>query len=172
MSNASGLISYVAELVSKRRKMKRMIVSLFVLGLFCCNGQEPVVLGTYKEPTGQYSLIIELSNRGNSRDKYILMFKLTDHDGRELDYIRTGASDVQKWAVTWYDDKTIILNSADIGTYSWTIGSNGKLVSISLSNDMRKKGGEAYEMKHGHLSGLRHLKDDSMAGLEAVLREK
>jgi hypothetical protein len=60
------------------------------------SGQKADVLETHKSPTGQYSLSVELGKRGNSRDKYILMLKLTDKEGKELDYVRPGASDVQK----------------------------------------------------------------------------
>lgn len=128
--------------------MNKMIL-FFVLGLFCCSGQQAEILETHKAPARQYSLLIELGNRDNARDKYILMFKLTDKEGKELDYVRTGASDVQKWAVTWYNEKIIILNSSDIGTYSWTVGNDGKLINSSVTDDMMKKGDEAYEKKYG-----------------------
>ena len=32
-----------------------------------------------------------------------------------------------KWAVTWYDDTTIIMDSHDVGTYGWTVDKNGEL---------------------------------------------
>lgn len=131
-----------------KTSMNKMIL-FFILILFCCNGQQAEILETHQSPSANYSLLIELGSRDNARDRYILMFKLTDKEGTELDYVRTGASDVQKWAVTWYDEKTIILNSSDIGTYSWTVSDDGKLISWPVSDDMRKKGDEAYEKKYG-----------------------
>jgi hypothetical protein len=28
-------------------------------------------------------------------------------------------ADTMKWAIGWYDDRTIVLDSSDIGTYAW-----------------------------------------------------
>jgi hypothetical protein len=33
--------------------------------------------------------------------------------------IDTRASDTMKWAIGCYDDRTIVLESSDIGTYAW-----------------------------------------------------
>jgi hypothetical protein len=128
---------------------------LFVLGLFCCSGQQAKTLETHKSPTGQYSLLIDQGNRDNLGEKYILMFKLTDTDGKELDYVRTEASSVQKWAVTWYTEKIVILNGSDFGkTYAWTVGDNGKLLGGSVTYDMMTKGEETFKKKYGY--GFKH----------------
>jgi hypothetical protein len=130
-------------------KTNKMLLA-FVLGLICCSGQKAETLETHKSPSGQYLLNVELGNRDNATDKYILMFKLTDENESELDYVRTGASDVQKWAVTWYNEKIVVLNSSDIGTYAWTVGRDGKMISVwPVTKDMESKGGEAYKKKYG-----------------------
>jgi hypothetical protein len=121
----------------------------FVLGLICCSGQKKEILETHESPSGEYSLMVELGNRDNAEDWTILMFKLTDKNGRELDYVRTGASDVQKWAVAWYNENVVVLNSSDIGTYAWTVGQEGRMIkSWPVSNDLMKKGDEAYNKKY------------------------
>ena len=128
--------------------MNKMLLS-FVLGLVCCAGQNAEHLETHNSPSGQYSVKIELGNRDNAKDKYILMFKLTDRNGKELDYVRTGASDVQKWAATWYNEKVIVLNSSDIGTYAWIVV-DGKLIQEwPVAKNMKDKGKEAYNKKYG-----------------------
>ncbi|MEO8698481.1 MAG: hypothetical protein ABI867_00525 [Kofleriaceae bacterium] len=33
--------------------------------------------------------------------------------------IATHAGDQMKWAIGWFDDQTIVLESSDIGTYAW-----------------------------------------------------
>jgi hypothetical protein len=107
-------------------------------------------LEAHDSPSGQYSLIVELGNRDNERDWTILMFKLTDKNRNEIDYVRTGASDAQKWAVTWYNEGIIVLNSSDIGTLAWTVLQDGKMNKIwPVSEDMIKKGQEAYNKKYG-----------------------
>jgi hypothetical protein len=129
-------------------KTNKMLLA-FVLGLICCSGQETEILETHKSPSGEYLLNVELCNRNNAADKYILMFRLTD-EMSELDYVRTGASDVQKWAVTWYNEKIVVLNSSDIGTNAWTVGREGKMISVwPVTKDMESKGDEAYKKKYG-----------------------
>jgi hypothetical protein len=130
-------------------EMHKLLLVL-AIGLICCSGQNENVLETHDSPSGQYSLVIELGDRNNMNDKYILMFKLKDQSGRELDYVSTGASDIQKWAVTWHNEKVIILTSSDIGTYSWTVGHEGKMIEVwPVTQDMMTKGDEAYTKKYG-----------------------
>jgi hypothetical protein len=40
-------------------------------------------------------------------------------DGGVVGTIDTRASDVMAWAMGWYDDETIVLDSSDIGVYAW-----------------------------------------------------
>ena len=108
--------------------MKHKILILIVTGLLGCGDQN---LERLDSPSGLYSLDVELlGNDDNPSDRYILIFKLRDRDGEELDRLRTGASDVMKWSVTWVDKDTIILYSQDIGTYAWTIDENQKFFAI------------------------------------------
>ena len=132
-----------------KTKMSRFLLTL-VAGLICCSGQTERVLETHDSPSKEYSLIVEVGNGDNENDRYILMFKLKDKSGSELDYLRTGASDVQKWAVTWYNEKVIILNSSDIGTYAWTVGRDGVMINVwPVTKDMVAEGDEAYTKKYG-----------------------
>jgi len=126
--------------------MNRMLL-IIVPVLFGCSGQ---MLEKHESPNGQYSLHVELGNRNNTKDKYILMFKLVDKEERELTYIRTGASHAMKWSVTWYNDKIIILDSSDIGAHAWKVGQDGKMTEVwPVTKDMINKGDEAFKKKYG-----------------------
>lgn len=128
----------------------RKILLLFALGLVCCNVQNKQILETHDSPSKIFSLTVELGDRNNPKDWTILMLKLTDKNERELDYVNTEASDVQKWAVIWYNENTIILNSSDIGPMAWTVTQKGKMMKLlSLTQDMEEKGKEAYDNKYG-----------------------
>jgi hypothetical protein len=130
----------------KNRMVK--ISLILIIGLFGCKGQ---LLERHNSPSGQYLLDVELGNRDNNeKDKYGLMFKLIDKDQKELDYISSGSSNVMKWAVAWYNDSTIILDSHDVGTYGWTIGKNKKLIPLdNVTQAMEDKAVEAFIKKYG-----------------------
>jgi hypothetical protein len=124
----------------------RNLFALTIIGLFGCRNQH---LESHRSPSGLYNLEIELGNRNDSNDKYILMFKLAGKDGNELGYLRTGASDIMKWAVTWHNDSIIVLNSHDIGTYAWTVIQNGKLVPVEdLSQELIDEGERIFNKKY------------------------
>ena len=60
-----------------------------------------------------------------------------------------------KWAVTWVNDKTIILDSHDVGTYGWTVD-NGRLkIMDQVAKDMEDKCVEAFKIKYG-THGIQH----------------
>lgn len=84
-----------------------------------------------------------------------LGFRLLSIDGKELDYVATQSGDHMKWAVTWYNDQTIILDSHDVGGYSWTID-KGRLKSMDqVTKDMMDKCIEAFKIKYG-VHGIQH----------------
>lgn len=117
-----------------------------ILGLLSCSRQK--VLETHDSPTGDFTLEVLLGDRNDSKAKYILSFKLLDKKGNELDYQRTPASDVMKWAVTWYNDTTIILNSHDVGVYGWTVDSGRLKAMNEVPKDMEAKCVEAFKAKY------------------------
>ena len=125
----------------------RIILFIIIVGLFGCDKEK--VLETHKSPTGDFIIQVLLGDRNDQKAKYILCLKLLDKKGNELDYHRTLASDVMKWAVAWYDETTIILDSHDVGTYGWTVD-GGRLnemeeVSIMMENEAV----ETFKMKYG-----------------------
>lgn len=127
--------------------MKHKILILLVTGLLSCGDRN---LERLDSPSGLYTLDVELlGSDNNPSDRYILIFKLRDQEGEELDRLRTGASDVMKWSVTWVDKDTIILYSQDIGTYVWTIDETQNFLAIeNVPQEMINIGREAFNKKY------------------------
>lgn len=117
---------------------------LVIVAFFGCKGQ--TILEKHKSPNGKYVLQIELDN-SQPKDQH-LGFRLLTKNGKEIDYSRTLAGDVMKWAVTWYDQTTIIMDSHDVGTYGWTVDENGFKAMDAVSKDMEAKAIEAFKKKY------------------------
>jgi hypothetical protein len=94
-------------------------------------------LEKHDSPTGDYTLQVELDNREPNHEH--LGFRLLKKTGDELDYIRTRSGVHMKWAVTWYNDKTIILDSHDVGIYGWTIDSDRLKAMDQVAREMEDK---------------------------------
>ena len=129
----------------------RAILILLAVGLLSCGGQK--ILEKHDSPTGDFVLRVELDS-SKPNDEH-LGFRLLNKDGRELDYVRTLAGDHMKWAVSWFNDHTIILDSHDVGTYGWTVD-NGRLKTMDqVAKDMEDKCVEAFKSKYG-THGIQH----------------
>jgi len=129
----------------------RATLILLTVGLLSCNGQ--TILENHNSPTGDFVLQVELdSSRPNDEH---LGFRLLTKDGKDLDYVRTLAGHHMKWAVAWYNDKTVILDSHDIGTYGWTVD-NGRFKTMDqVAREMEDKSIEAFKVKYG-THGIQH----------------
>jgi hypothetical protein len=129
----------------------KTIIILLALGLLSCDGQR--ILEKHNSPTGDYILKVELED-SKPNDEHVGL-RLLRKNGDELDYVRTISGDHMKWAVTWYNDKTIIMDSHDVGTLGWTID-NGQLKTMDeVPRDMEDKCIEAFKIKYG-THGIQH----------------
>lgn len=129
----------------------RTILILLTVGLLSCKGQK--ILEKHDAPAGDYVLQVELDD-SKPNDEH-LGFRLLSRDGQELDYKLTLAGDRMKWAVTWVNDKTIILDSHDVGIYGWTVD-NGRLKALDhVAKALEDKCVEAFKMKYGK-HGIQH----------------
>jgi hypothetical protein len=130
----------------------RTILILLTVGLLSCDGQN--ILEKHGSPTGDYILQVELDNSAEKRGH--LAFRLLTKDGHETDYAVTLSGNQMKWAVTWYNNKTIILDSHDVGTYGWTVNESGHLKPMdNVARDMEDKCIEAFKIKYG-THGIQH----------------
>ncbi|MGC4023175.1 MAG: hypothetical protein QM734_15150 [Cyclobacteriaceae bacterium] len=84
-----------------------------------------------------------------------LGLRLLNNKGDELDYSRTLSGNHMKWAVTWYNATTVILDSHDVGTYGWIIDSGHLKTMEKVSSEMEDKCFEAFKTKYG-THGIKH----------------
>jgi hypothetical protein len=129
----------------------RTILILLAIGLLTCNGQK--ILEKHNSPTGDYVLQVELDN-SKANDEHVGL-RLLKKNGDELDYVRTISGDHMKWAIAWYDKKTIIMDSHDVGTLGWTIENNRLRTMNEITRDMEDKCIEAFRNKYG-THGIQH----------------
>ena len=84
-----------------------------------------------------------------SRNYGIVMLHLAKKSGEELLPVRTGAGDVQKWAVGWMPEEDIVvLYSSDIGTLAYTVDDTGLVRIAELSDDVHGRAAELYASKY------------------------
>jgi len=125
-----------------------MRTNLIILCFVLSSCDEKKLLEQHESPAGNYILQIELDN-SKPNDEH-LGLKLLKKNGGELDHTRTLAGDHMKWAVTWYNDTTIIMDSHDVGTYGWTFDRNRQLNTMDqITRAMEDKTIEAFEHKYG-----------------------
>jgi hypothetical protein len=132
-------------------QLMKTILLLLTVGLLSCNAQK--ILEKHNSPPGDYVLQVELDNSKPNGEH--LGFRLLTKDGKDLDYVTTLSGDHMKWAVTWYNDKTIILDSHDVGGYGWTIDNERFKSMDQVTRDMMDKCVEAFKSKYG-THGIQH----------------
>lgn len=130
------------------RKAKFIFISLLFMG---CDGIK--VLEIHRSPGDKYILQVELdqSERGDEH----LGLRLLNSKGDQLDYVITGSGNHMKWAVTWYDDRVIILDSHDVGLVGWRIVNNRMIAINYVTEAMDAKCVEAFTRKYGS-HGIKH----------------
>jgi hypothetical protein len=129
----------------------KTILIILAIGLLSCSGQK--VLEKHDSPTGDYILQIELDD-SVPKDEHVGL-RLLKRNGDELDYLRTISGDHMKWAVTWYNDKTIIMDSHDVGTLGWTVNHDKFKAINQVAREMEDKCIEAFKIKYGS-HGIQH----------------
>lgn len=100
-------------------------------------------------PTGKYYLTASVNNADKSKNDYgVVTISLYNAKGQILTKLNTMAGDFNKWAINW-DSKqdTVIMNSSDIGTYSWRI-ENNELKPIELTVNLIKRAEEIKKEKY------------------------
>ncbi len=129
-------------------KAKFILIALLFVGC-----REIKILETHRAPDDNYILQVELdqSERGDEH----LGLRLLNRNGNELDYIRTLSGNQMKWAVTWYDDRVIILDSHDVGLVGWRIVNNRMIAVDYVTEAMDAKCIEAFTRKYGR-HGIKH----------------
>ena len=66
---------------------------------------------------------------------------MTDANDAVVGQVQTSASDRMKWAVGWFDDSTIVLDSSDIGSRAWKVNEDQSISEIeTLSPELTEFG--------------------------------
>lgn len=121
------------------------VLSLIILSS-CTNDYSSDKMGS---PSGKYYIITTVNRTDKSKDNYTdVVISLYTVEGKLLTNLNTKAADSNKWAIGW-DSKEdiIILNSSDIGTYSWRI-ENGEFIEIELTESIREQAEEILNTKY------------------------
>ena len=117
------------KIMSKRCPL--ILLTLISLLFAGCFGSSSSALSPIQSPDGNLILIPSVNRAKSDLTKHLCInFKINDGSGSTLHEIQTGASDIQKWAIAWFDDSTIVLYSSDIGTYAWKLDGDGQISEI------------------------------------------
>ena len=95
-------------------------------------GSAPSALKPIASPSGTMTLTPSVNQSKADATKYLCVeFDIHDKSNKLLYHVQSGASDIQKWAIGWFDDSTIVLYSSDIGTYAWKIAGDGSISKMA-----------------------------------------
>lgn len=121
---------------SDRRKLvvmqlKRMPALLVVAMVAFAGCGAPAELTAIASPDGTMTLTPSVNQSKADQTKYLCVaFDIHDAAGGLLHSVQSGASAIQKWAIAWFDDSTIVLYSSDIGTYAWKLADDGTIAKL------------------------------------------
>ena len=94
-------------------------------------GSTASALKPIASPDGTMTLTPSVNQSKADPTKYLCVtFDIHDKSGGLLHNVLSGASDIQKWAIGWFDDSTIVLYSSDIGTYAWRLADDGTISKL------------------------------------------
>ena len=72
------------------------------------------------------TLVPTINQSTKDKSKYLCVrFSIMDAKGKVLHQEQTSTSSRMKWSLNWQGNDKIVLQSADIGTYTWQRGANG-----------------------------------------------
>ena len=97
---------------------------LLGLGLLVgCSAAQP---NATPSPDGRFVLLTTINADKTDPTVYLCVkFQIMDEAGHLLYEEQTRASDRMRWTMKWAGNERVVLESSDIGTYTWERGSNG-----------------------------------------------
>ena len=94
-------------------------------------GSPPAALTPISSPNGELTLTPSINRSKQDATKYLCVaFDITDSSGTSLHHVQSSASDGMKWAIGWFDDFTIVLQSRDIGPRAWKLHGDQTITEI------------------------------------------
>ena len=78
-------------------------------------------------PDGRFVLVTTINKDMTDPTVYLCVkFQILDSAGHVLHAEQTRASDRMRWTMRWDGSERVVLESADIGTYTWERQSDGR----------------------------------------------
>jgi hypothetical protein len=78
-------------------------------------------------PDGHLILVTAINHDKTDLRTYLCVkFQITDNAGHVLYEEQTYASNRMKWDIKWDGNERIVLDSSDIGTYTWELTNDGR----------------------------------------------
>jgi len=102
-----------------------VFVCYFIFISGCVESKSTRTQTTLPSPSGARDVIVGINyDKNKSRDTYLCLMLSIRHTGKKEYEAQTYASDRMKWTIEWKGDKELILNSSDVGTYTWKYDDN------------------------------------------------
>lgn len=99
-----------------------------------CSASRSDDMAPIKSPDGSLTLTPSVNTSNSDPTKYLCVaFDIFDSSGSRVHHVESSASDRMKWAIGWFDDRTIVLYSSDVGTRAWKLKENDAVVELSGS---------------------------------------
>ncbi|MFO0914577.1 MAG: hypothetical protein U0795_16585 [Pirellulales bacterium] len=129
-----------------------VLVVLAISLAFGCSGSTHSDLAPISSSSGTRTLNLSINDSHDAPKGYLcLRYSVKDGAGTVIATVQTHASTVQKWAIGWYDDSTIVLDSSDIGICAWRIDEGGTIAELPspLPEDLLAFGRKIKASKYG-----------------------
>jgi hypothetical protein len=111
-------------------KNHALLTSLFLLALPGCSSTRN--LAPIPSPDSRLTIVPTINQSQSDKSKYLCVrFSIVDAKGKMVHQEQTSASSRMKWSLNWQGNDKIVLKSADIGTFMWQRGANGKWKKIT-----------------------------------------
>ena len=129
------------------------VVACAIVVIVGCSpfGSSAADLQPVDSPNGTMTLKLSVNQSKADTTKYLcVVFDVHDSAGKRLHHVQSNASDIQKWAIGWFDDSTIVLYSSDIGTCAWRFAEDGTLAQLPtpLAAELKEYGGQIKAAKY------------------------
>jgi hypothetical protein len=124
--------------------MTRLLLLLAVFISSCSRKEDSIT-----SPSGLLIATPEISGEeaGPTRRQCVRL-KVKDTQTQQVYTFQTGASDYQKWALTWSPPGTLVLYSSDIGISAYDVKS-GQIIERDANSQEQELSRQAYEKKYG-----------------------
>lgn len=103
----------------------RFLVCLLLVG--CVRSNNPD-LAAIVSPDGGLRLQPSMNESQSDPSTFqCVAFEVVDESGAVLHHVQTGASGKKEWAMGWFGETTIVLDSTERGIHAWQLDDDGSI---------------------------------------------